>query len=118
MRLWRITIGWKEIIVAAGTGCVLWGYYQLFGVDPENAMLDKAVTADTLNKGKVSGRVIAYKNRTVFIASHRGIVEVPEKTIVKIDDTSLFAYETGRAVMAVCVSVSGGIVVWIAVFFL
>jgi hypothetical protein len=112
-----LTIGWKKILIAAGTGCIFWGYYHLFAVDPGKAMIDKTVTALTL-KGEVSGRVIAFNYGTVFVAKDGGVVEVPELTIVKIDNTSLFNYETGRAVMAVCTSVSGGIIVWIAMFFL
>lgn len=79
-------------------------------------MIDKTVIVNTID-GEVSGRVIAYKPGTVFIARNGAVLEVQELSIVKIDNTSLFDYERERAVRSVCVSVSGGLVVWIALFF-
>ncbi len=117
MQLWRITTGWKEILTAAGTGFILWGYYQLFAVNMEKAMLGKTVTTIAVT-GEVPGRVIAVKPGKVLIARDGAVEEVHERSIIKIDNISLFDYERKRAVKAVCLSVSGGIVVWIALFFL
>jgi hypothetical protein len=117
MLLWRISIGWKQIWAAAGVGCIIWGYYQLFAVDMEKAMIGKTVTAVTM-QGEVSGKAISFKHGKVVIASDKAVEAVSEMSIVEIDKISFYDYETRRAVMAVCISVAGGIVVWIALFFL
>ena len=115
--LWRISIGWREILVAAGVGCILWGYYQLFAVDIEKAIIGETVTAVTL-QGNVTGKAIAFNHGKVVIACDKTVEAVSETCVVEINKVSSFDYETKRAVIAVCISVAGGFLVWIALFFL
>jgi hypothetical protein len=107
----------KEIVAAVGLACILWSYYQLFAVDVEKDMLGRMVTAATV-KGEVYGRAIAVRNRIVFIAIDKVVREVPEISLIEIERTPVDSYETRRAVTAVAISMGGGILVWIALFFL
>ncbi|MBF0558471.1 MAG: hypothetical protein HQL08_06785 [Nitrospirae bacterium] len=109
--------GWKTIIAAAGIGCILWGYYQLFAVDMEKALINKTVTALSI-KGDIYGKAIAFRHGIAFISHDKTVEELPVQSIFKVDNTSLFEFETNRAVLAVVVSTAGGVAIWIALFFL
>lgn len=109
--------GWKTIMAAAGIGCILWGYYQLFAVDVEKAMINRTVTALSI-KGEIYGKAIAFRHGTAFISHDKTVEELPERSIFKVDNSSLFEFETNRAVLAVCVSTAGGVALWVALFFL
>lgn len=103
-------------MAATGIGCILWGYYQLFAVTLEKALIDKTVTALTV-QGEKTGRAVAFRPGMVVILRDKAVEEFPERSIVKVGSTTLFDFETRRAVSAACISSAGGIAVWVALFF-
>lgn len=107
----------KRIILTIGIGCILWSYYQLFVVDMERSFINKQVAALT-EQGEVTGKVIGIKTRAIVISDNNKTIEVPKHSIIKVEDLMVDVHETRRVLLAVSISVLGGILVWIALFFL
>ncbi|MBI3593145.1 MAG: hypothetical protein HY099_06680 [Nitrospirae bacterium] len=98
-----------------GIGLILWGYYQLFGVDTERSYINKNITALT-SKGAVAGRVVSIKGNTVIMVSNNSTFEIPKHSIYTIESLFVDQYETRRVLFAVSISTGGGLLVWISLF--
>ncbi len=107
----------KRIILTIGIGCILWGYYQLFAVDADESLINKQVTVLT-EKGELKGKVIAVKANAVVISYKGSIIEAPKLSVTKIDGLLVNDYETRRVLLAIGVALLGGVLIWIALFFL
>jgi hypothetical protein len=105
----------RRILVAAGIGLILWGYYQLFAIDPEKFYIGKNVAA-LISSGEVSGKVVGIKNRKALIAVNAATLEVPMYTIFKIENLFVDEFETKRIVTAVFISMLGGFLIWAGFF--
>jgi len=110
------SISWKWILASAGLCCILWSYYQLFAVRPEEALIGKTVTAATID-GEISGKAIAAYRGMIIVSRNNAVERLSEKSIIEVDNTSAFYYEARRAVVAVCLSSAGGLIVLTALFF-
>ena len=108
---------WKRVVVAVGIGLILWGYYQLFGIEPDASLISRHVTAMG-ERDEVSGEVVGIKKGTVLISSSRGIVEVRTGSILRIGGLLVNEYETKRAMNAVFIIMIGGLLIWAALFLL
>ncbi|MCL4456576.1 MAG: hypothetical protein M1147_11260 [Nitrospirae bacterium] len=106
---------WKRVVVAVGIGLILWGYYQLFGIEPDASLINRRVTAMG-DRAEISGEVVGIKKGTVLVSSSRGIVEVRTDSILRIGGLLVNEYETRRAMNAVFIIMIGGIIVWAAFF--
>ncbi len=113
----RYFITKKRIILLIGIGCILWGYYQLFVVDMEESFVNKQVTVLTA-EGELTGKAVTVKNNAIAVSHNATIIEVPKHSIVRVEGLRPDAYETRRVLYAITISVSGGIIIWIALFFL
>lgn len=107
----------KRIVLTIGIGCILWGYYQLFAIGAEESFVGKQITALTAMR-EVKGKAISVKTNTIVLSENKKIIEVPLHSVVKVGDLTVDEYETKRVLLAVSISVSGGIMIWIALFFL
>jgi hypothetical protein len=107
----------KRIVLTIGMGCILWGYYQLFGVEPEKSYINKQVTIIAQND-LISGKVLNINDGEFLISSNSKIFKVSMHNIFKVDDLFVDEYETKRAINAVFITMLGGIMIWIALFFL
>jgi len=110
-------ITWKKVAVAVGIGLILWGYYQLFGIEPDASLINKRVTA-VADRDEISGKVVGIRKGIVLVASNRGIVEVRTGSILRIGDLLVNEYETKRAMNAVFIIMIGGVITWAAFFLL
>ncbi len=110
-------IMWKRIVVAVGIGLILWGYYQLFGIEPDASLINKRVTA-VADRDEISGEVVGIRKGIVLVSSNRGIVEVNTGSILRIGDLMVNEYETKRAMNAVFIIMIGGLLIWAALFLL
>ncbi len=109
-------ISGRAVCSAVGVILLLWSYYQLFAVDLERTYIDKQITAVTA-KGYVSGKAVGIKNDSIVIASNGAISEIPKQNVFKIDNFSVDEYETRRVLWTIAVAMSGGVLIWIALFF-
>ncbi len=107
----------KRFVLLIGIGCILWGYYQLFAADTDESLINKQITVLT-EKGELKEKVIAVKSNAVVISYKGSIIEAPKLSVTKIDGLLVNEYETRRVMRAVGVSTLGGILIWIALFFL
>lgn len=107
----------QRIIVIIGLALIIYGHYQVFGVKPEETYLNKNITALTF-RGDITGKVIQTKHVTILIASEAATLEIPTYTIIKINSLSIDEYERNRILWAILQTTLGGILVWIAIFFL
>jgi hypothetical protein len=96
---------------------MIYGHYQVFGVRSEETYLNKNITALTF-RGDITGKVIQTKHVTVLIASDNATMEIPMQTIIKINSLSIDEYERNRILWAILQTTLGGILIWIAIFFL
>ncbi|OGW23441.1 MAG: hypothetical protein A2077_05950 [Nitrospirae bacterium GWC2_46_6] len=106
---------WKRVVVAVGIGLILWGYYQLFGIDPDASLMNRHVTA-IADRDEISGEVVGIRERTILVSSNRGIVEVRTGSILRIEGLLVNEYETKRAMNAVFIIMIGGVIVWAGLF--
>ncbi|HAK88851.1 MAG: hypothetical protein A2X55_09900 [Nitrospirae bacterium GWB2_47_37] len=106
---------WKRVVVAVGIGLILWGYYQLFGIEPDASLINRRVTAIT-DRDEISGEVVGIRERTILVSSNRGIVEVRTGSILRIEGLLVNEYETKRAMNAVFIIMIGGVIVWAGLF--
>lgn len=113
----RYFITKKRIILLIGIGCILWGYYQLFAIRAEESFVGKQITALT-SSGEVKGKAISVKTNSVILSENKKIIEIPLHSVIKVGDLRVDEHETRRVLLAVSISVSGGIMIWIALFFL
>lgn len=107
----------KRIVLITGIGCILWSYYQLFAIRAEESFVGKQITALTASE-EVKGEVINVKNKSVILSENKKIIEVPLHSVIKVGDLRVDEHETRRVLLAVNISISGGILIWIALFFL
>jgi hypothetical protein len=107
----------KRIVLTIGIGCILWGYYQLFGVEPEKSYINKQVMIIAQN-GLVSGKVLNIKDGEFLISSNSKIFKVSRHNIFKVGDLFVDEYETKRVINAVFITMLGGILIWTDLFFL
>lgn len=89
----------------------------MFGVEPEKSYINKHVTIIVRND-LVSGKVLDIKDREFLISSNGKIFKVSGHNLFKIGDLFVDEYETKQAINAVFITMLGGILIWIALFFL
>lgn len=107
----------KRIVLAVGIGCIFWSYYQLFVVSSEDLLVNKQITALT-ERGEIKGKVVDVTDNFVILLENEKITRVPQYSVIRVDDLVVDEYETKRVLNTVFISIFGGIVIWIALFFL
>jgi len=107
----------KRIILTIGIGCILWSYYQLFAIRAEESFVGKQITALTARE-EIKGKALSVKNNSIVLSENKKIIEVPLHSVIKVGDLRVDEHETRRVLLAVNISISGGILIWIALFFL
>ncbi|MFO0753739.1 MAG: hypothetical protein U0411_10510 [Thermodesulfovibrionales bacterium] len=109
----------RQVLVVLGAGLMVWGYYQLFSLSPEESYMHRRVTvALPRGHGTLAGRVTGTKGSRMFLAEKPGSapVEVVRKDVLTVEDRPADEYEMRRAVRAVSATVAGGYLIWGALF--
>lgn len=110
----------KRVLILLGAGLMAWGYYQLFGVTPEESYVHQRVTV-ALPRGHgvtTAGRVSGTKGGSILLEGEHGGAPagVIRKDVITVEGRPADEYEVRRAVQAVSATVAGGYLIWGALF--
>ncbi len=108
----------KFLLAAVGAALIITGYINLFVLEPPANLSNKNITAIKNNNEIITGILVASNENLLVIYSKGTLIEVQKNDLIKIEGLATEHYIRNRVLGWVIVTISGGLMLWAAVFLL
>ncbi|MBN2655245.1 MAG: hypothetical protein JXR79_09085 [Nitrospirae bacterium] len=108
----------KLILGMLGVALIIVGYVNLFIVEPPSNLSNKTITAIKNNNEIISGVLVASNENMLLLYSKGTLIEVQKSDLIKIAGLETEQYIRNRVLRWVIITISGGIMLWAAIFLL